>query len=63
MTVLRSIVDKLVYNDFYELIDNNMSYSTVGGRRNRSTRDNLFFVYGIINNAINHKLNVDLDLD
>ena len=62
VTCLRSIVDKLVYNDVYDVVDSNMSDSNVGGRKNRSIRDNLFIVYGIINNAINNKKNVDLNL-
>ena len=62
VTCLRAIVDKLTYNDWYETIDGNMSDSNVGGRHNRSIRDNLFIVYGIINNALNNNLDVDLSL-
>ena len=62
VTCLRSIVDNLIYNDYYEIIDSNMSDSNVGGRRNRSIRDNLFIVYGVINNALQKKLNLDLSL-
>ena len=59
---LRSIVDKLIYNDCYDIIDSNMSDSNLGGRHNRSICDNLFIVYGVINNAINNGLNIDLSL-
>ena len=62
VTCLRGIVDKLVYNDIYDVVNGNMSDSNVGGRQNRSIRDNLFIVYGIINNAINNHLNIDLSL-
>ena len=62
VTVARGLVDKLLYNDCYDIIDGNMSDSNVGGRRNRSIRDNLFIVYGIINNAINNNINIDLTL-
>ena len=55
-------VDKIIYNDCYETIDSNMSDSNVGGRHNRSIRDNLFIVYGVINSVINNKTNVDLTL-
>jgi hypothetical protein len=61
MTV-RSIIDNLVYNDFYDIIDASMSDSNVGGRRNRNIRDNLFIVYGIINYVIEEKLKVDMTL-
>ena len=62
VTVARGLVDKLLYNDCYDIIDGNMSDSNVGGRQNRSIRDNLFIVYGIINNAINNNINIDLTL-
>ena len=61
MTV-RSIIDNLMYNDYYEIIDNNMSDSNVGGRKQRNIRDNLFIVYGIINFAVQEKVEVDLNL-
>ena len=59
---LRALVDKLVYNNYYGIIDSNMSDSNIGGRHNRSIRDNLFVVYGIIDNAIYNKINLDLSL-
>ena len=62
VTCVRSIIDKLIYNEYYPTIDSNMSDSNVGGRQNRSIRDNLFIVYGILNNAIQNKVNVDLSL-
>ena len=62
VTCLRSIIDKLIYDEYYETIDGNMSDSNVGGRKKRSIRDHLFIVYGIINNAIQNKINVDLSL-
>ena len=61
MTV-RSIIDNLIYNDYYETIDQNMSDSNVGGRKKRNIRDNLFIVYGIINYALKEKMEVDLNL-
>ena len=62
VVTLRSILDKLVYNDYYDLIDSNMSDSNVGGRKRRNIRDNLFIVYGIINYALKQGLEVDLTL-
>jgi hypothetical protein len=57
---IRSILDKLAYNDYYETVDGNMSDSNVGGRKNRNIYDNLFVVYAIRNEAIKKKLSVDL---
>ena len=61
MTV-RSIIDNLIYNDYYDCIDDNMSDSNVGGRRDRNIRDNLFIVYGIINYAIRNNLEIEINL-
>ena len=62
VTCLRSMVDKLIYNDYYDIIDSNMSDSNVGGRHNRSIRDNLFILYGVMNNALNNNINLDVTL-
>ena len=62
MVTSRSILDNLVYNDYYETIDENMSDSNVGGRKKRNIRDNLFIVYGIINYTLKQGLDVDMDL-
>ena len=51
MTV-RTIIDNLMYNDYYDVIDQNMSDSNVGGRKDRNIRDNLFIVYGVINSVL-----------
>ena len=61
MTV-RSVIDNLIYNDFYDIIDKNMSDSNVGGRKERNIRDNLFIVNGIINYARQENLEVDINL-
>ena len=60
--IVRSIIDNLIYNEYYETIDQNMSDSNVGGRRERNIRDNLFIVYGIINYVLKENLEVDLNL-
>ena len=59
---VRSIIDNLMYNDYYDLIDQNMSDSNVGGRRQRNIRDNLFIVYGVMNYALRENLEVDMGL-
>ena len=50
---VRSICERVIYSEEYEKIDANMSFSNVGGRRNRNIRDNLFVVYASINDVIN----------
>ena len=53
LVTIRSILDKLIYNDKYEMIDATMSDSNIGARKRRNIRDHLWIVNGIIND-INH---------
>ena len=41
MSKIRSILDKLIYNDIYEIVDSSMSSSNIGARKNRNIRDHL----------------------
>ena len=49
VTILRSILDRLVYNDIYPVIDSSLTDANVGSRKERNVRDNLFVLYAIIN--------------
>ena len=55
LSVLRKILDKLIYNDKYQDIDNGMSDSNIGGRRNKNIKNHLFVVYGIINSTLHEE--------
>ena len=45
--ILRSILDRLKYNDCYSTIDATITDGNVGGRASRSPRDNIFVIsYG-----------------
>ena len=52
LTVLKKILDKLIYLDNYKELDENMSDSNVGARRKRNIKDHLLVIYGIINSVI-----------
>ena len=54
---IRTILDKLVYNDFYDIIDSKMSCSNIGARKNRNIRDHLFVINSIFNDIIHNKNN------
>ena len=56
VTILRSILDKLIYNDEYPTIDENMTDSDVGARRHRNIRDNIFVINAILNNVRKPKI-------
>ena len=53
LTALKKILDKLIYLDKFENIDENMSDSNIGARKRRNIKDHLFLIYGIINSVIN----------
>ena len=55
LTSLKRILDKLLYFDNFGDIDKNMSDSNIGARRNRSIKDHLFMIYGIINSVVRGK--------
>ena len=53
--ILRSILDRLVYNDSYYTIDSNLTDGNVGARKLRSARDNIFVIGAITNSVVNGK--------
>ena len=53
VSVLRSIIDRLMYNTLYDVIDSNLTDANVGARKNRSCRDNLFVLGAVTNSVIN----------
>ena len=53
VSVLRMILDSLIYEDKYKNLDENMFNSNVGARKQRNIRDHLFIVYGVINSVLN----------
>ena len=49
ITVLRNILDRIIYNDEYPKIDTHLSDCNVGGRKGRSVRKNIFLLNAILN--------------
>ena len=45
---VRSILNRMVHNDKYSIIDENMSSSNIGGRKKRNIRDHLFVINSIL---------------
>ena len=43
---------RLIYNDKYDVIDNNMSDSQMGARKKKGCRNNIFIVNGIIHDVM-----------
>ena len=51
-SVFRNILMRLVYGDKYDSIDDNMSDSNVGSRKNKSIRNHLFVLNAVINDVM-----------
>ena len=49
--VLSNILDKLLHNDEYEIIDENLTDGNVGSQKRRNVRDNLFVINSVMNEA------------
>ena len=62
VTKIRSILDRMIYNDVYDIIDSNMSCSNIGARKNRNIRDHLFVVNGILNDVMHNKNAKPIDI-
>ena len=55
VTVLRSVLDRLVYNSCYTVVDDNLTDGNVGARKGRNIRDNIFVLSAVVNSVINGK--------
>ena len=51
-SVLKRVIDGLIYNDKYNDIDAGMSDSNIGGRKKMSIKNHLFIIYGIMNSVV-----------
>ena len=60
VTIFRSILDRLIYNDEIDNIDRNLTDSNVGARKHRNIRDNIF-VMNAIRNSISKENGQALD--
>ena len=52
LSVFRKIIDNLVYQEKYPLIDMGMSDSNIGARKRKNIKNHLFIVYGIMNSVL-----------
>ena len=52
---LRVVLSKLIYNSIIDIIEDQLSQSNIGNRRNKSPRDHLFVAYAVINETVQSK--------
>ena len=55
VTVFRSILDRLIYNDSYYTIDKNLLDHNVGARKGRNILDNIFVLGAVVNSVVKGK--------
>ena len=55
VSVIRSILMRMIYNDNYPMIDKNMTDNQTGGRRGKGCRNNIFMINGIIHDVLTRK--------
>ena len=53
VTVFRSILDRLIFNDSYKTIDSYLTDGNVGTRKSRNICDNIFGL-GAVTNSVNN---------
>ena len=62
LVTIITIIDKPIYQNEYEKIDDNLTDCNVGARKLRNIRDNLFVVNGVIN-AVVHGNDEPIDVE
>ena len=55
VAVLRSILDRLIYNDNYHIINDNFTDGNVEAHKNRNICDNVFVLGAVTNSVVNGK--------
>ena len=62
VTILRTILMKMVYKDKYPVIDKSMSDSNIGARKNMNIRNHIFVVNSVIHDVLRRKSNKPIDI-
>ena len=62
VTILRSILMKLIYIDEYDTIDGSMSDSQVGSRKGKNIRNHIWIVNGVISDVLSRKAKKPVDI-
>ena len=62
VSIFRSMLMKLIYQDKYEEIDSNMSDSNVGARKKKNIRNHIFIINGIIHDVLSSKKKKAIDI-
>ena len=62
VSIFRTILMKMIYRDKYEIIDNSMSDSNLGARKNKNIRNHIFVVNSILHDVLSKKSKEPVDI-
>ena len=62
VTICRTILMKMIYKDKYPIIDQSMSDSNIGARKQKNIRNHIFVVNSVIHDILNKKSNKQIDI-
>ena len=62
VSIFRTILMKMIYKDKYSTIEESMSDSNIGARKNKNIRNHIFVVNSIIHDVLSKKSNKPIDL-
>ena len=62
VTIIRGILMRLIYSDYYKQLDNSMSDSQVGSRKAKNIRNHIWILNGIILDVLSSKTKTPVDV-
>ena len=62
VSLFRTIMMKMIYQEYYQVIENSMSDSNIGARKNKNIRNHIFIVNSIIHDVLSKKGNKPIDI-
>ena len=62
VTIIRTILMKIIYADKYKVIDNSMSDSNIGARKRKNIRNHIFVVNSILHDVLSSRSKEPIDI-
>ena len=62
ITIFRTILMKMIYNEKYQIIDQAMSDSNIGARKQKNIRNHIFVVNSVLHDVLKNKSKKPIDL-
>ena len=62
VSIFRTILMKMIYEDKYDVIEDSMSDSNIGARKQKNIRNHIFVVNSIIHDVLSKKSNEPIDI-